>query len=191
MKVRLYWLFFLLASLTVLGAGVAMADRDDERGERFYSRWFKPDFMVYNNQESQRYQDECGSCHFPFQPGFLPAVSWQTMMTNLDDHFGENAELSEEDNARLLSYLSVNAADVVDREIPNKVMWSLRYVPSPQRITETAFFKHEHNEIPARILDGNGEKISFSNCDTCHTKAMQGSYEENEINIPGIGQWDD
>lgn len=192
MKIQSYWLFLSLSVLAILGIGVALADRDDdEGGERFYSRWFKPDFMVFNNQESRLYQEECGSCHFPFQPGFLPAASWQAMMRGLTDHFGEDAELSDETNARLLSYLTANSAGVVDREIPNKVMWSLRYVPNPQRITETAFFQHEHREIPPRLLEGEGERIAFSNCDSCHTRAMQGSYDEHEIRIPGIGQWDD
>ena len=191
MKVRRYWLFLLLIMPILLGVGAVMADRDDEEGESFYSHWFKSDSMRVGAQGSKLYQDECGGCHFPFQPGFLPAVSWQAVMTGLDDHFGENAELMDEDHALVLNYLTTHSADSVDREISNKVIWSLRSVPAPLRITETAFFRHEHDEIVPGMLRHSGDKISFSNCDACHTKALQGSYDEDEIDIPGFGRWDD
>jgi mono/diheme cytochrome c family protein len=196
MKTRIFWL--LLVLLFAIGAGIALADsdgrdrNDDDWGERFFRGWFKPDTRLNNSQYSQLYQDECGSCHFPFQPVFLPAESWRTMMDRLEDHFGENAELSEQDRVNLLKYLTSNGADKINREIPNKVMWSLRYTPSPERITETAFFRHEHDEIPDKVMNRNtGEPLSFSNCDSCHKRALQGSYSEHEIDIPGIGRWDD
>ncbi|MES9975140.1 diheme cytochrome c [Candidatus Thiodiazotropha sp. LNASS1] len=199
MKTKIFWLLLaLLFALTLLGNGLVLADRDgsreddDDWGEQLFRGWFKSANKPNHNQYSQLYQEECGSCHFPYQPVFLPAASWRTMMGKLDDHFGENAELSEEDQATLSSYLISNAADRINREIPKKVMWSLRSSPVPERITETGFFKHEHNEIPYSVRNKNsGEKLSFSNCDSCHKKALQGSYNEHEINIPGIGRWDD
>jgi mono/diheme cytochrome c family protein len=198
MKTKSYGLWIgLLVVLTLLGTGLVMADRDERDkdegwGEGLFSRWSKPDAGMKHTQYSELYRDECGSCHFPFQPVFLPADAWQTMMLNLGDHFGENAELSQQDHANLLSYLISNSADRVNREIPNKVMWSLRYTPSPERITETAFFRHEHDEIPSSVMNKqNGDKLSFSNCDSCHKRAMQGSYDEHEIDIPGVGRWDD
>ncbi|MDH5218993.1 MAG: diheme cytochrome c, partial [Gammaproteobacteria bacterium] len=39
------------------------------------------------------YKEECSACHMAYQPGLLPARSWEKMMDNLADHFGENAEL--------------------------------------------------------------------------------------------------
>jgi mono/diheme cytochrome c family protein len=190
MNISSYWLFALLFILILaIGVGAAVADRDGDWGERFFAK--KYNMKVNNNQYSQLYLDECGSCHFPFQPGFLPAESWRKMMENLDDHFGENAELADEDRSKLLSYLTSNSADIIDAEIPKKVMWSLRYIPTPQRITETAFFRHEHDEIPPEIMQKGDEKLSFTNCDSCHTRAMQGSYNEHEIDIPGVGRWDD
>ncbi|MFC1315895.1 MAG: cytochrome C [gamma proteobacterium symbiont of Clathrolucina costata] len=182
----------------MLGNGLVLADRDrseeddDDWDEQLFRNWFKSANKPNHNQYSQLYQEECGSCHFPYQPVFLPAASWRTMMGKLDEHFGENAELSAEDQATLSSYLISNAADKVNREIPNKVMWSLRSSPVPERITETGFFKHEHNEIPYSVRNKkSGEKLTFSNCDSCHKKALQGSYNEHEIIIPGIGRWDD
>lgn len=188
------WLMMPFFIVLAIGTGLVVADsgeREEHEGKGSKSRWFSPDRMTYNSQEANLYKEECGGCHFPFQPGFLPAASWRNLMTGLDDHFGENAELSDENSQRILAFLNTNAAGVVDREIPNKVKWSTREVADPKRITETAFFRHEHREIPPRVLENNGEKISFANCDTCHTQAMQGSYREREINIPGIGRWED
>lgn len=196
MKRQLIWGLVPLCLVLLTGAGMVMADRDgygddddDERG--FFSRWMKPDRVAYNTQHSQLYQEECGSCHFPFQPGFLPAESWQAIMQGLEDHFGENAELSDAASQQITEFLLSNSAGKVDREIPNKVNWSLRYTPKPERITETAFFRHEHREIPPRLLQQEGNELSFANCDSCHTRALQGSYNEHEIRIPGIGRWDD
>ncbi|MET0063820.1 MAG: diheme cytochrome c [Candidatus Thiodiazotropha endolucinida] len=199
MKTKIFWLLLAsLFALTMLGNGLVLADRDgseeddDDWDEQLFRNWFKSANKPIHNQYSQLYQEECGSCHFPYQPVFLPAASWRTMMGKLDEHFGENAELSAEDQATLSSYLISNTADRVNREIPNKVMWSLRSSPVPERITETGFFKHEHNEIPYSVRNRkSGEKLTFSNCDSCHKKALQGSYNEHEIIIPGIGRWDD
>jgi mono/diheme cytochrome c family protein len=194
MNSNLKWLMMPFFLVLVIGAGLVVADwgeREEHEGRGFASRWFTPERMAYNVAEEKLYKEECGSCHFPFQPGFLPGASWQNIMAGLSDHFGENAELSDENSQRILAFLSANAAGAVNRGIPNKVMWSTRYTPNPNRITETAFFRHEHRELPPRVLEQSGEKISFANCDSCHTRAMQGSYSEHEIRIPGIGRWDD
>jgi nitrate/TMAO reductase-like tetraheme cytochrome c subunit len=37
-------------------------------------------------------KQECGTCHMAFQPGFLPARSWNRIMDGLADHFGEDAD---------------------------------------------------------------------------------------------------
>ena len=52
---------------------------------------------------SPTYVKECGSCHFPYQPAFLPARSWQKIMGSLKEHFGENAEVKLADRDNLLA----------------------------------------------------------------------------------------
>ena len=184
-----------VAIITLAGTGMVVADRDgydddyEERG--MFSRWMGSKAMHQESAHSALYKEECGSCHFPFQPGFLPGQSWQTIMSGLEDHFGENAEVSEETAQDITSYLLNNAADRNKRELSKKMMWSLRHKPNLTRITETAFFRHEHDEIPAHILRRQEPQVSFVNCDSCHTRALQGSYREREIKIPGIGYWDD
>jgi hypothetical protein len=186
------WIALALASVSLAGVGLAEADRDDDDDEQgFFSRWLTPQGMSYESEDAQLYEEECGSCHFPFQAGFLPAASWRELMQGLQDHFGENAELSNEDTQRIRQFLLAHSADQVKGEIPGKVIYSLRYSPNPKRITDTAFFRHEHREIPPAMLRQQEREISFSNCDSCHTRALQGSYNEHEIHIPGVGRWDD
>lgn len=39
------------------------------------------------------YKEECGACHFVYQPELLPSASWMNILDQLDDHFGEEIEL--------------------------------------------------------------------------------------------------
>ncbi len=196
MKRKSLWVIAPIALLLTAGAGLVLADRDEGRGGEsgehgFFPRWMAPEPMIANTRQNPVYEEECGSCHFPFQPGFLPASSWQGIMETLDDHFGENAELGDERRQQITDFLLANSAGQTNGEIPSKVNWSLRYTPNPKRITETAFFKHEHREIPPWILQQKEQQLTFANCDSCHTRARQGSYREREIRIPGVGRWDD
>ena len=36
---------------------------------------------------------ECAACHMAFPPQMLPARSWEALMGDLANHFGENAQL--------------------------------------------------------------------------------------------------
>ena len=183
-----YWAMLLITlSFAAVGTASFGDDDDDDHGlEKFLKR--KPGVAPVANQ---LYTDECGSCHFPYQPGFLPERSWRKLMSNLDDHFGDNAELSESKNSQLLEYLAQNSADTSDYRRSKKIM---RYIPdsaTPLRITETRYFKKEHDEIPERLVKGNEQVKSFSNCDSCHQSANTGSFSERDIRIAGYGRWDD
>src|SRR6266496_1730184 len=57
------------------------------------------------------YEKECGSCHFAYQPGWLPERSWRRIMESLRDHFGENAELKVTDRDSVLAYLVAGSAE--------------------------------------------------------------------------------
>ena len=140
--------------------------------------------------QSAPYQEECGGCHFAYQPGLLPAASWQRIMDSLEDHFGENAELDQETADQLRASLIANAADRVRTGRSVGIANSLRG-SAPLRITETTYFRRHHHEIPARAVKDNPEVGSFSRCDACHTDAAQGNYDEHGVRIPGFGRWED
>lgn len=175
---------FLLAGGIALPFQAALADDDGWFG--FGKR--RPDVAPVNNT---LYAQECGACHFAYQPGLLPARSWQKLMAGLEDHFGENAELDAEEVRRITAYLVENAADRSDYKRSRKMARSIPAGAAPLRITEVPYFRREHSEIPKRVVSGNPKVGSLSNCDACHTRAQDGSFEEGEINIPGYGRWED
>jgi hypothetical protein len=138
-----------------------------------------------------RYHAACGDCHMAFQPGLLPAASWQRVMAGLADHFGDNAELEPGDADAVRAYLVANAADAASGRRSRGFSRVGSPAAVPLRITETRYFLGKHDEVPTRIVRDNPEVRSFANCQACHQRAEAGSYNEHEVRIPGVGAWDD
>ncbi len=137
------------------------------------------------------YKEECGSCHMAYPPGLLPARSWAKIMSGLEDHFGDNAELDGETYQSINKFLQANSSDQSDYRRSRKFNQSIRSKDTPIRISDIRYFKNEHDEIPKRMVSANPKVKSFSQCDACHAKAEQGSFNEHDVRIPGYGQWDD
>lgn len=112
-------------------------------------------------------------------------------MSGLEDHFGENAELPAEDARQIGNYLRANAAGAVSDGVANRSLAALQGRQGPIRITETRFFRREHDDLTRRMVQDNPQVGSFSNCEACHTRAMEGSFDEHQVRIPGYGRWDD
>lgn len=127
------------------------------------------------------YQKECASCHFGFQPEFLPKASWVKIMSNLGEHFGTDASLEEGDRAAIEKYLVDNSASS---------FFSLRDEVVNTQITKLPYFVKEHREVPTKFIKQK-EVGSLVNCNACHTKAIKGDYSERNIFIPNYGRWDD
>jgi len=216
MKHKLLFASTLILSTTILGiSSVALSDSDgddDDRGR--YNRPYSgksgythsgmagsqydpamrsnmgrmPGVKPVNNP---MYLSECGSCHFPYQPGLLPARSWSRVMDGLDNHFGENAELPTEDNRAIRDYLLNNSADGSQYKRSVKIMNSLRSGDTPLRISETPYFIKKHDELTVDMVKNNPKVGSFSKCEACHTQAASGSFSEREIQIPNFGAWEE
>ena len=178
----------------ILTVSLVIADNDkyekNEREEGYFSQLFGKNLDVAPVKYA-KYKEECGSCHFAYQPGLLPARSWEKMMGELDNHFDENAELDKDTQNELTLYLIGNSADHADYKRSNRIMNSLGKNDAPLRITVTPYFIRKHDEIPKNILQNNPKISSFSQCAACHVNAEKGSYEEDEIHIPGVGKWED
>ncbi|MEW5755501.1 MAG: diheme cytochrome c [Pseudomonadota bacterium] len=170
----------------VLGAGGAVWADSDSAGRSVGGKRLDVAPVTLD-----KYKQECGSCHFAYQPGLLPARSWEKMMATLDDHFGENAELDAQVAKDLTAYLVEHAADKSDYKRSAGINKSIAAGEAPLRITETAYFKRKHNELPKRAVEDNPKVKSFSKCETCHVNADKGSYNEHEVRIPGFGRWED
>ncbi len=134
------------------------------------------------------YMKECGDCHVPYAARMLPARSWERLLGNLEDHFGDNAELDILDRQDIGDYLVAKSAD--HRKKKSRWMKGIKSRQAPLRITDARYFKKEHKEVPRRFFREHPDAL-LSQCDTCHTKADKGSYKERDIVIPGIGRWED
>ncbi len=120
---------------------------------------------------------ECGGCHLPFPPALLTAPDWKRVMARLDKHYGDNASLDEKTRRGLEDFLVRHAA--TDRRKAG--------AGDPPRLTESAWFRREHREVPQAVWRDARVK-SAANCSACHTRAEAGSYSEREIVVPGLGR---
>ncbi|UHD14254.1 diheme cytochrome c [Thiocapsa bogorovii] len=188
-----------IAILSLGAVGLALGDSDDDDHERHEKGdgWLKsrPDVAPVVNAT---YSEECGSCHMAYQPGLLPGDAWTQIMSpaGLSDHYGDDASLADDVRADITAFLLSNSADQAERSRSRAFAVSANTSALGQgtalpRITETRYFLHEHDEIPARLVTGNPEVGSFSQCNSCHRGAAEGVYNEKQVSIPGHGRWDD
>jgi hypothetical protein len=207
-------ILFTYTSVSTADEGYLLASKDDGWLNWLYAKWDDDDH--YDDEDDDEhdshddhhskherdddyltpvnnpvYREECGSCHFAYQPGLLPARSWQHLMSTLDNHFNDNAEVLDDVKKPLTDYLVKNAAENSPDEFSRKLMRRLSNTQTPLRITELAYFVHEHDDLSAKMVTDNPKVKSLSYCDKCHTRAEQGDYSEHAINIPGYGPWDD
>ncbi len=184
-----------VALVGTLGLGIQGAWSDDDDHSFSTAKWnkMKARSTGVAAVTNALYTEECGSCHFAYPPGLLPASSWQKVMAGLADHFGDNAELDANEQQQLTEYLTNNAADTSSYRRSRKIMNSLQNTntPSPLRITEIPYFRHEHREIPKRIINLPEVGGNLSQCNSCHQHAEKGSFNEDEISIKGFGRWKD
>ncbi len=142
---------------------------------------------------NKQYQDECGSCHFAYQPGLLPTRSWQKLLSPeaLSQHFGENAELEPGTLQVILDYAVANAADKSFHKRSRKIAQATAQGEAPLRITEVRYIKRKHHDIPAKMITGNKDVKSLSYCDSCHTQAIKGVFDSDTVRIPNFPDWED
>lgn len=131
----------------------------------------------------RKYAKECGDCHFAYQPGLLPAKSWEKLLSAdaLKNHFGENAELDNATREAILDYAVNNAAETSWYKRSRKIANNNN---APLRITELRYISRVHHDIPEKMIKGNKDVKSLSMCNTCHTQAAQGVFDSDTVNIP-------
>lgn len=189
----LRWLigsFALIAALSIGLIGIAFSDsnenHDDDDDAHQSMR------LVLNDPlDTALYREECSACHIAYPAALLPSRSWSALMAQLDNHFGENAELMPETFAQVEQYLLANSADATSSRLGRKALRGLKNSATPLRITELPFYKREHREIPDKYVIGNAEVGSFSQCQACHGQnSERGIFDEDTVKIPGVRRWD-
>jgi hypothetical protein len=146
-------------------AGVRAGDDEDERDAPF-------------NIENTAYREECGGCHVPYPPELLSRESWADIVSNLNDHFGSNANIDSDSARKISEYLQVNSTT---RRTDDENGRPLR------RISDTAWFKQAHRPGHDGLTPGIFQSAavkSAANCEACHRNAAAGDYNENNLRIP-------
>jgi cytochrome c553 len=177
----------LLAGLVCIN-GVALAE--ENFAQALFTLARQKEIVPVDNKQ---YKDECGSCHFAYQPGLLPAKSWEKLLTAdaLSKHFGENAELDNDTLKVIHDYAIANAADKSYHKRSRKIAIATEKIEAPLRITEVSYIKRKHHEIPEKMIKGNKDVKSLSYCDACHTQAAKGVFDADTVKIPNFPDWDD
>lgn len=156
----------LVLGLLVLGFTALVLGRAQAGGSHFFPPVTDP--LV---------KEECGSCHLAFAPSMLPASSWQRMMGELKNHFGDDASLDAATAKRITDYLVANAADTGGRRYGEKLSRGVSPASAPQRITELPKWVREHRKVPDWEWKHKDVRTR-ANCTACHADAERGYYEE-------------
>lgn len=159
----------IILSISIYSS-LSYADGD---GEKIFKDWYQSNNSGVSAVEFQQYNEICGSCHFPYQPGLLPAVSWEKVMSNTDNHFGSTLKLTTVELRTMTRYLLDNSAGHVNDEVSYNILRSLKYDPVVTRITKTPYFVNKHSQLDHK---DNANAKSIGQCDNCHQGAAQGEY---------------
>ena len=166
-------------------------DHDDDHGregkKRRYQKRYGNDSKHYGEHyltpvNNPTFKEDCGACHFAYQPELLPSGSWQKILFGLEDHFGEFIELDPDSKKIIAEYLKANAAEHSSAKRAVKILRSLGS-QTPMRITEIPYIQRKHHEIQPEVF--KRESVgSLSNCSACHTTAEKGIYDDDYVVIP-------
>jgi hypothetical protein len=119
------------------------------------------------------YESECASCHIAYPPALMAQKNWQNIMSGLDKHFGTDASIDANAQSEITQWLVKNAA----------IRQKYSALAPGNRITKSAWFIREHDEVRADVWKREGVK-SAANCLACHADASTGGFSESNIRIP-------
>ena len=131
---------------------------------------------------NENYKNNCGGCHLVYPPYLLPAASWNRILTQLGDHFGESLSLDDLTREEIKKYLNENAADRSGSKTAGKILRHLEG-SSPARITEIPYIQRKHREISPEVFKRKSVG-AFSNCRACHKGAEQGDFDDDRAAVP-------
>jgi cytochrome b len=158
--------------------------------------YFKGYFMQTENQpylpfigpdlpHNTVWQEVCGECHLAYHPTLLPARSWQQMLAEQHDHFEEDLDLDEDILGELQQFSTENAAESNLTEAAWKIQRTTSPLESPLRITETPYWKTQHQNIADNIW--HHPNVNFQgNCGACHLDAERGTFEDSAMRLPSL-----
>ena len=160
----------------------------------FAIAWFFPYLQASDEQpylpfvgaelrQDVSWQEGCSECHMAYHPSMLPARSWQRMLDEQGDHFGEDLFLEPKTVVLLREYASANSAEQVQREASWRTLQSLAAGEVPLRITDTPYWKEVHRDIDESQWMRPSVNGKF-NCAACHLDARQGGFMNGAMRLP-------
>jgi len=121
---------------------------------------------------NEKWVSECGACHLPYSPQLMSAESWRAVMKGLERHFGVDASVDAATARELQAFADSHSAS-----------GKRAAGPATLRMSETRWFQHKHDELPAGVWKRPAIK-SASNCAACHPQADRGIYNEHNVRVP-------
>lgn len=133
----------------------------------------------------QIWQETCGECHQAYHPVLLPTRSWERLLAEQQDHFGEDLYLDESVIAALREFARRHSAQSGLTEAGWRIAHSLAAGDTPRRITETPYWKLKHRDI-AEAAWGDPKVGSKANCAACHLDAEDNIFEDAAMRLPTV-----
>jgi hypothetical protein len=133
---------------------------------------------VFTRDET--YDAECSSCHIAYPPFLLPKKSWQKLMSGLDDHFGESADLDAVTSTYILNYLNCNSLESESGSVVSHWQKVINDDP-PIRITELSIFVDDHEGAYELLGESAEDPGFFAPCRDCHKEAEDGIFGKDRL----------
>ncbi|ELS04110.1 Dihem cytochrome c [Xenococcus sp. PCC 7305] len=119
---------------------IAQADSNSELGKEFYI-------------------ENCGTCHIPLPAEVLPTNTWQNILEQPQDHYGESLPNMVNITVRLIwSYLRSYSRPTLEGEV------------TPEFVTNSRYFKALHPLVDLP------RPVSYQSCKLCHTATATMDY---------------
>ena len=122
---------------------------------------------------------ECGECHMAFFAEMLPRRSWLNILSNLDDHFGEDASIDPESLSKIIRHHITNASDVINSRGARKWREGLKKQDAPKSITSAPRFVRKHDDSDFDKMWLRLKVRSKADCAACHKDAVQGLFDDD------------
>ena len=112
-------------------------------------------------------------------PTCLAKKSWEVMMSDVENRFGDDASIDDESNKNILAYLVKNSAETSSMESS----WNFLNSIGDKDIiamSDTIFWKETHKDIDKKLYNHKDIK-NKANCKACHSDIEKGLIEDENI----------
>lgn len=143
----------------------------------------KPFFKSPALATSAQWSNLCGECHLAFHPALLPVRSWEKILDQQSDHFGEDLYLENDEIQTLRKFALQNAAETQLTEASLFMASTLSPHTTPIQIIKTSYWQSTHAHIDFEVIQQRLQ-INPIDCDACHLDADTGVFQDTLMRIP-------